>query len=151
VPELTSPRYVVAAMFQGATNALINGVLIGLLYVMLRRLLRRPVLAAIGVVVIFAAVVGSQETFAEQRWLNALLIGAFSIILMLPLVRFGLLPFVVSFGIHTLLANTALTTDLGTWYSPPTWVVGGLIVTLALTAFLQSRAGAPIFGRLLED
>ena len=57
----------------------------------------------------------------------------------------------VGFGIHQLMANTALTTDLGRWYSPPTWVVGGLIVAMALTAFVQSRAGAPLFGRLLED
>jgi hypothetical protein len=151
VPELTSPRYVVAAIIVAATNALINSVLLALLYVMLRRLLRRPVLATAAVVLIFAAVVGASESFTPNRWLNAVLITGFAVVILLPLVRFGLVPFMVGYGIHQLVANTALTTDLGKWYSPPTWVVGGLIVAMALTAFVQSRAGAPLFGRLLED
>ncbi|MEO5819888.1 MAG: hypothetical protein ABIT71_05240 [Vicinamibacteraceae bacterium] len=36
-------------------------------------------------------------------------------------------------------------------YVPPTWLVGGGLTALALFAFVQSRAGAPLFGRLLED
>ena len=74
VPEPTSPRFVVAAIIVAATNALINSVLLALLYVMFRRLLRRPVLAAAAVVLIFAAVVGAAESFAPNRWLNAVLI-----------------------------------------------------------------------------
>ena len=46
------------------------------------------------------------------------------VVILLPLVRFGLVPFMVGFGIHQLMSSTALTTDLGTWYAPPTWVVG---------------------------
>jgi serine/threonine-protein kinase len=151
VPELTSPRYVVAAMMVAATNALINGVLLALLYVMLRRLLRRPVVAAAAVVLIFAALVGATESVTQNWWLNSVLIIGFAAVILLPLVRFGLVPFMVGFGIHQLMAITALTTDLGRWYAPPTWVVGGVVVALALTAFVQSRAGVPIFGRLLED
>jgi serine/threonine-protein kinase len=151
VTELTTPRFVVALMIGGVTNALMNGVLLALLYVMLRRLLRRPLPAAAGVVLIFATLIGAGERFTESWWLNPLLIGAFALILMLPLVRFGLLPFMVAFFIHQLLASTALTTNLGAWYAPPTWVVCGLIVALAVTAFVQSRAGAPLFGRLLEE
>ena len=132
-------------------GASLRAVLLALLYVKIRRQLRTPLLAALGVVLLVAAVVGAQERFTENAWLNAGFIVGFSLILLLPLVRFGLLPFAVGYLIHTLLATTALTTDLGTWYSPPTWVVGGLIVALAVTAFVQSRAGAPLFGRLLED
>jgi serine/threonine-protein kinase len=151
VPELTSPRYVLAMMLAATTNALMNGVLLALLYVMLRRLVRKAALAAAGVVAIFAMIIGAQERFTESWWLNPLLIGAFSTILMLPLVRIGLLPFMLGFGIHQVIASTALTTDVGTWYAWPTWIVGGTIVALALTAFVQSRAGAPLFGRLLEE
>ena len=151
VPQLTSPRYVVAAMIVAPTNALTNGVLIALLYVMLRRLLRRPVLAATAVMLIFALLVGAGESFTANPWLNPVLITGFAVVILLPLVRFGLVPFMVGFGIHQLMATTALTTDLGTWYAPPTWVVAGAVVALALTAFVQSRAGAPLFGRLLEE
>ena len=41
--------------------------------------------------------------------------------------------------------------DLGAWYATPTWIVGGALIGLAIYAFVQSRAGAPTFGRLLED
>ena len=47
--------------------------------------------------------------------------------------------------------RNVLTSDLGAWYAPPTWLVGGGLTALALFAFVQSRAGAPLFGRLLED
>jgi hypothetical protein len=151
VSELASPRYVIGVMIAATTNALMNGVLLGLLYVMLRRLVRKPTLAAIFVVLIFAAIIGAAERFTESWWLNPLLIAGFSTIIMLPLVRIGLLPFMIGFGIHQVIASTALTTDVGTWYAWPTWIVGGAIVALALTAFVQSRAGAPLFGRLLEE
>ena len=70
VPQLTSARYVVAAMIVAPTNALTNGVLIALLYVMLRRILRRPVLAATAVMLIFALLVGAGESFTANPWLN---------------------------------------------------------------------------------
>ena len=48
------------------------------------------------------------------------------------------------------MANT-LTADLGAWYAGPTWVIGAAVTGLAVAAFLNSRAGAPTFGRLLEE
>ncbi len=48
------------------------------------------------------------------------------------------------------MANT-LTADLGAWYAGPTWVIGAAVLGLAVAAFLNSRAGAPTFGRLLEE
>ena len=43
---------------------------------------------------------------------------------MLPLVRFGLLPFAVSFFSRQVLVDSPLTADLGAWYATPTWIVG---------------------------
>ena len=66
-------------------------------------------------------------------------------------IRFGLLPFMVSFFSRQVVVNTAFTADLGAWFAAPTWIVGTLLIGLTVAAFLQSRAGAPTFGRLLEE
>ena len=74
-----------------------------------------------------------------------------AVLILLPLVRFGLLPFAVSFFSRQVLTGSALTTDLGAWYATPTWIVGATIIGLTILAFMHSRAGAPTFGRLLEE
>jgi hypothetical protein len=73
------------------------------------------------------------------------------VLIVLPLVRFGLLPFAVSFFSRQVLVNSTLTADLGAWYATPTWILGTVLIGLTLAALLQSRAGAPIFGGLLEE
>jgi hypothetical protein len=74
-----------------------------------------------------------------------------AVLILLPLVRFGLLAFAVSFFSRQVLIDSALTADLGAWYATPTWIVGVAVIGLAVYAFVYSRAGAPTFGRLLEE
>jgi len=57
----------------------------------------------------------------------------------------------VSFFSRQVLVGSPLTTDLGAWYATATWIVGATIIGLAILAFKHSRAGAPTFGRLLEE
>jgi len=57
----------------------------------------------------------------------------------------------VSFFSRQVLVGSPLTTDLGVWYATATWIVGATIIGLAVLAFKYSRAGAPTFGRLLEE
>jgi hypothetical protein len=56
-----------------------------------------------------------------------------------------------AFSVRQVLMSNTLTADLGAWYAGPTWVIGAAVIGLAVTAFLNSRAGAPTFGRLLEE
>ena len=44
-----------------------------------------------------------------------------------------------------------LTADPGAWYATATWIIGATVIGLAILAFKHSRAGAPTFGRLLEE
>ncbi|HWJ56413.1 MAG TPA: serine/threonine-protein kinase [Vicinamibacterales bacterium] len=146
---LTTPRYVFASLIGGVSNALFNALLLMVLYVVLRRLLRRPWLAAVLVMALLALVIGA-ENGVDGRAALAVVV-TMGVLMLLPLVRFGLLPFAVSFFSRQVLVDCTLTTDLGAWYATPTWIVGGTIVGLAIVAFKHSRAGVPTFGRLLEE
>jgi hypothetical protein len=119
------------------------------LYVVLRRLLRRPWLAAVLVMTLLALVIGAENGVDDRAALA--IVVAMGVLMLLPLVRFGLLPFAVSFFSRQVLVDCTLTSDLGAWYATPTWIVGGTIVGLAILAFKHSRAGVPTFGRLLEE
>jgi hypothetical protein len=147
---LTTPRYAVALLIGGVSNALFNSLLLMVLYVVLRRLLRRPWLAAALVMALLALVIGAENGLADGAPVIALIV-MLAVLMLLPLVRYGLLPFAVSFFSRQVLVGSPLTTDLGVWYATATWIVGATIIGLAVLAFKYSRAGAPTFGRLLEE
>jgi len=150
VGSLSTPAYVIAAFLGSVSNALMNGVLLGLLYVMLRRLLRFTVAATCGTSLVLAVLIIPQGA-ANGGVPAVVAMAIFCLLMVIPLVRFGLLPFTVSFWATQVVQSNALTTDLGAWYAPPTWIVGALMIGLALTAFVQSRAGAPLLGGLMEE
>ena len=127
-----------------------NGVLLSMLYVVLRQLLRVSLLSAILTTVIVALLVASDDWRADSWHGFAIAVGMAALML-LPLFRFGLLPFIVSWWTNSVLQSNVLTSNLDAWYAPPTWLIGGGLAALALFAFVHSRAGAPLFGRLLED
>jgi hypothetical protein len=147
---LTTPRWVIAGVLDTVTNSLLNGVLLSLLYVVLRRLLRVPLIAAVAAALILSLLIFSDDWRADT-WYGFLIALGMAGVLLLPLLRFGLLPFTVAWWTNSVVQSNVLTTDLGAWYAPPTWLVVGGLTALALSAFVQSRAGAPLFGRVLED
>jgi eukaryotic-like serine/threonine-protein kinase len=148
---LTTSRYAMAALIGSVSNALFNVLLLTLLYVTFRRLLRRPWLAGVVSMTLLALVIGAQSEINGGRWTAAAMIAAIAVLILLPLVRYGLLAFAVSFFSRQVLESSAWTADLGAWYATPTWIVGTVLIALTVAAFVQSRAGAPTFGRLLEE
>jgi hypothetical protein len=50
---------------------------------------------------------------------------------------------------NDLLDRAPWTPDISAWYATPMLVVIGITATLAIFAFVQSRAGAPLFGKEL--
>ena len=61
-------------------------------------------------------------------------------LMLLPLFRFGLLPFIVTWWTNAVLqANVPFTSNLDAWYAPPTWLICGGLAALALFAFVHSR------------
>jgi serine/threonine-protein kinase len=148
---LTTPSFMIATVLGGVSNALFNVLLLTLLYIVFRRLVPRPWLAGVLSIVALALIIGAQDTLGDNRFVAAALLVTMSTLIMLPLIRFGLLPFMISFFSRQVVVNTAFTADLGAWFAAPTWIVGTLLIGLTVAAFLQSRAGAPTFGRLLEE
>jgi serine/threonine-protein kinase len=146
---LTQPRFVVATLLSSLSNGLFDTLLMTLLYVVVRRLVRWPWLAAVTTIALLTLVIASED--GVQGWLGMTWMAGLSLLIVLPLARYGLLPSMVAFCVRQVLLSNALTPDLGAWYASGTWIIGGVIIAIAITAFLQSRAGAPTFGRLLEE
>jgi hypothetical protein len=68
------------------------------------------------------------------------------------LLRFGLLPLVVSAFINPLLDHSPLTVDASSWYAPNSWLVLALVTGVAVYAFRVSLAGRPILsGAFLNE
>jgi tRNA A-37 threonylcarbamoyl transferase component Bud32 len=150
VALLTSLRWVAAGVLGSASNSLMNGILLSMLYVVLRQLVRHSLLAAALSMVILALLISSDD-WRSDTWHGFAIALGMAALLLLPLLRFGLLPFTVSWLTNSVLQGNVLTSNLDAWYAPPTYLIGGGLAALALFAFVQSRAGAPLFGRLLED
>ena len=146
---LTTPRYVGASLLAAVSNAMFNTLLLTLLYVVFRRRLPRPWLAALATTVVLALIITSEDGFGGP--LEFALIASISVLIVAPLHFHGLLPFMTAFAVRQVLMANTLTADLGAWYAGPTWVIGAAVIGLAVVAFLNSRAGAPTFGRLLEE
>jgi serine/threonine-protein kinase len=147
---LTTPRYVGASLLAAVGNAMFNTLLLTLLYVIFRRRLRRPSLAALGTTVVLTLIITAEDGFGGGLPGFAM-IASISALIIAPLHFHGLLPFMAAFGVRQVLTSNTLTADLGAWYAGPTWVIGAAVIGLAVVAFLNSRAGAPTFGRLLEE
>ena len=139
VALLTSPRWVVAGVLGSAANSLMNGVILSLLYVVLRQLLRASLPAAILSTVILALLISSDD-WRSDSWHGFAIAMGMAALLLLPLLRFGLLPFTVSWWTNSILYSNVLTSDLGGWYAPPTWIGGGL-ATLARRLRPVARGG----------
>jgi hypothetical protein len=147
---LTTPRYVGASLLAGASNAMFNALLLTLLYVVFRRRLGRPWLAALATTVVLTLVITAEDGFGSGA-IGFLLIASISAFIIAPLHFHGMLPFTAAFSVRQVLMANTLTADLGAWYATPTWIIGTALMALTIAAFLNSRAGAPTFGRLLEE
>ena len=68
------------------------------------------------------------------------------------LLRFGLLPLVVSAFMNPLLDHSPLTLDAASWYAPGSWLVLAFVAGSAVYAFRTSLAGRPMLsGTFLND
>jgi serine/threonine-protein kinase len=147
---LTTPRYVGASLLAGVSNGMFNTLLLTLLYVVFRRRLRRPWLAALATTVALTLVITAEDGFGSGTT-DFFFIASISAFIIAPLHFHGMLPFMAAFCVRQVLTANALTADLGAWYATPTWMIGAALLALTIAAFLNSRAGAPTFGRLLEE
>jgi hypothetical protein len=145
-------RYIISDAFETVTNSPINAVFFVLAYVVLLRLLRWRVAAALGLMIVFSVFLGTEGGFIGAGVLQFLMTATFSLIVAGTLLRFGLLAFMAMWFTHFLLQRAPWTPNLSAWYATSMIVVISITAALAIFAFVQSRAGAPLFGKgLLEE
>jgi serine/threonine-protein kinase len=144
-PSLMAPVALLGLRMTASTvlRILMDGVLIGLggllLYLILRLLLRREVLAILGFVVVLSAAGAAQS---DPLWLGlaaaVVYFGSYAALLL----RFGLLAACVGAFVANCLMAFPFTTDLGHWSAGPTLVVLPLVAALGGLAFRAARGGS---------
>ncbi len=150
IHSLTGTAVVAAGILQRVTGAVMNGVLLSLLYIGLRRVFRRTAPAAVGLVGVLMLFIGAEGALGQTFAIDLISVAIFSALMLLPLLRFGLLPFVAATFTLQVLSNVALTPSLSAWYAGPTLLAGAVVLGLTAYAFVQTRAGSPLFGAVLD-
>ena len=124
-------------------------------FFLLRVLLRRTWLAVVVVMLLGLIPVGVVRTTglgSSIPWIAMVSTGLLLGITMFSLVRFGVLTVVVSLALNvSVLAESALGTDLSAWYAPTMYLAAGIVAALALWCFRYALAGRAVWkGDLLE-
>jgi len=145
--ELNGLRFTAAAILGGAGTAVLIGTSLVLLFFVLSLVFRKRWLAAAAMGAALTAAGWSQE---------GPVIAAFGLIVFVlttsVLLRFGLLPLVVSAFMNPLLDHSPLTLDAASWYAPGSWLVLAFVAGSAVYAFRTSLAGRPMLsGTFLND
>ena len=151
---LLGGRHVVSLMVAILAANLINGVISILLLMLLTVLLRSRRIAAMGLVVVYAAflVAGGVGARVDLTLIPMLALVAVLGVAVLTVVRFGLLSIVAFFSSFYLLGSTSARFDASVPYAFSSYLLLGTLVVLTAYGFHTALAGRPIFGAgLLKD
>jgi hypothetical protein len=143
---LQGPGFLLSGLLQLATSAILYSMGVLLLFVLMRLLLRRDLLAMAGVAVV--TVVPGVLGTPDALWLAAVVPVVWAVSWIALLLRFGLLAAIVGLFANEILESLPLTTDLGAWTAGPTLAAMGLLALLAIGSF-RAAAGATGLRRAL--
>lgn len=130
-----------SAFLSRLTSSIVLALLMFFVFFLLRALVRRPWLAAVVFVLLFAGT----QALPQDHPLIAAAIGSIQFgLAIFILIQFGVLPMVVGIFVSSVLPDFPLTLDFSTWYSGST--IFALLTVLALTAYAFHTA---IAGRAL--
>jgi Protein kinase domain len=147
---LNGPSFFIGDTLARIPNSVINAVFLVLLYVFLRRVLRRPALAVPATTLVFSVLVGT-EIIRSESWLMDFSMGlVFAALLVMTMLRFGLLTLATAFAVNSQIQATPWTAQFGAWWSAPTLWTLVVVLSLSAAAFYWSRAGEPLFGKHVE-
>jgi hypothetical protein len=138
-PQLNGLRFTAAAILSSVGTAALIGTSVILLFFVLSLVLRKRWLAAVAIPLVLAAVGWSNE-----GPVGATITLVTYLLTTVVLLRFGLLPLVVSAFITPLLDHTPLTMDAASWYAPNSWMVLAFVTGLAVHTFRVALAGRPM-------
>jgi len=136
-------------------NAVVNGIVVAVFlvlgYVLLRLTLRRTSWAIVAALALLAIVQAPQALTEETTWwigaaYQAVIVVSATIIV----VRYGLLVTAVALTLVNITANLPFTYALSHWNATTSNLTLALILGLTFFGFYASRAGQPLFGKLLD-
>jgi len=126
------------------------GALLIVLGLVLAKLLLRGMWPAVVVATFVLAFTAANFMGTSSQWMWSFPLAAGAVVAATT-VRFGLLALVVSRFVWYVLNRVPMTDDFSHWSAVPSNWSLALIVALACFGFHASRAGQPLFGRLLQD
>jgi eukaryotic-like serine/threonine-protein kinase len=142
---IMSTRRAVSWLLRLPTNALANGMIITLLFALVRMVVKRTWIATIVTIV-----VGTFVVVAQNPTLLLWIVGAYGLVLSIVyigvLVRFGMFPLMMAYLTNTIVSN-GLTADVNKLYAPTSVWLMVLVVAMSAFGFYASRAGEPLFGK----
>jgi hypothetical protein len=145
---LISTRRAVSLLLRLPTNALANGMIITLLFALVRMVVKRTWIATV-----LTIVVGTFVVVAENGTQLLWIVGPYGLVLSLlyigVLVRFGMFPLMMAYLTNTIVSN-GLTADVNKLYAPTSVWLMALVVAMAAFGYFASRAGEPLFGKFSE-
>jgi hypothetical protein len=140
-----STRRAVASLLRMPTNALANGMIITLLFSLVRMLVKRTWIAAVVTILVGTFISVSQS--GAQLLGIALPYGVvLSIVYIGVLVRFGMFPLMMAYLTNNIVTS-GLTADVNKLYAPTSIWLMAIIAGAAAFGYYASRAGAPLFGK----
>ena len=136
---LQGPGMLLSVLLDLASSSILFTMGVLLLFVLLRLLLRRDVLAMAAVAAIW--VLPSALSTWDTAWISAVVSVVWTVGWILLLLRFGLLAAIVGCFANDLLESLPLTTDLSSWTAGPTLLAVAVLGLLAVLAFRNAAGG----------
>jgi serine/threonine-protein kinase len=130
---LQGPGMLLSSLLELASASILFSMGVLLLFVLLRLLLRRDVLAMAAVAAL--TVLPSTLSTWDTAWISAVVSVVWAVGWILLLLRFGLLAAIVGCFANDLLDSLPLTTDLSSWTAGPTLLATALLGLLAILSF----------------
>jgi hypothetical protein len=127
-------------------EALVGGLLLFLVFFVLRVVLRREWLAAIA----FVAILSARGLASDHPAVETCMYAAIYAILVALLLRYGFLAVLVCIFVTDLLFALVFTSDFAAWYGSASLLTLLSVMALAVYAFRTSTAGKPLFAGLLD-
>jgi hypothetical protein len=146
VASLASPTLVVSRWVSTLYGALQGALLIALVFVVLRLVLRRGWLAALGGMIAMLVLVENGLALTGT-WFDSALYTTVAAMITLAVYRFGLLVLAVLYFADNMATTVPLTLHASAWWATSSNLTLLLLIGLACFGYYAARAGQPLFGK----
>ncbi len=143
---LLGGRHALSALAGWQVRAVTIGLVFLLALILFNRLLRSRRLAAVATALVLTATPALQSVAGGNPIVTSLVGGAWAMVAVVVLVRFGLLAMIVSQFVFQLTSLVPITFDPSVPYSSSSYLCLGAVIVLAGYGFHTAMGGRPVFG-----